>query len=147
MLRPLLAGLLCALALGAAAAEPHGIAVIMAPGADVQVDRQELALIFKRRKRFWPDGTRAAPVNLPASHPLRRAFSRAVLGSTPEQLDDYWRDQYFHGELPPYVAGSEEAAIRFVAATPGAIGYVSECLRDPRVKVVLLLEDGPPCGR
>ncbi|MCB1900937.1 type 2 periplasmic-binding domain-containing protein [Cognatazoarcus halotolerans] len=125
-----------------------GIAVIVARNAHGgTVDRRELAAIFKRKKHFWPDGTRIAPVNLPAGDPLRRAFSGAVLRNTPEELDDYWRDQYFHGELPPYVVASQEAMIRFVSATPGAIGYVSSCLLDRRVSEVMRLDDGPPCPR
>ena len=110
-------------------------------------DRHELALIYKRKKRFWPDGRRIAPVNLPASQAVRRAFSVAILGHTPEELDEYWRDQYFHGELPPFVASSEEAVIRFVASTPGAVGYISACLADKRIAVLMVIDEGLPCSR
>ena len=41
--------------------------------------------------------------------------------------------------------GSEEAVIRFVATTPGAIGYVSHCHADHRVIIVARLEGGPAC--
>ena len=128
------------------AAEPSGIAIIVARGAGGQdIDRHDLALIYKRKKRFWPEGQRIAPVNLSASQPLRRAFSSAVLGQLPEELDDYWRDQYFHGELPPFVVGSEEAVIRFVTATPGAVGYVAACTADKRVSVIAVVADSFPC--
>lgn len=145
----LLAGVLLALGIGAAAAaEPAGIAVIGARGMSAaELDRHELALIYKRKKRFWADGRRVTPINLPAGLALRRAFSLAVLGRSPEELDEYWRDQYFHGELPPFVASSEEAVIRLVAATPGAIGYVSACVADKRVSVLMLLDDNLPCPR
>lgn len=124
------------------------IAVIVAHGAHASpLDRRELAAIFKRKKQFWPDGMRISPVNLPAGDPLRRAFSSAVLHNAPEELDDYWRDQYFHGELPPYVVASQEAMIRFVSATPGAVGYVSGCLLDKRVGEVMRIDGGPPCPR
>ncbi|WP_374479946.1 hypothetical protein [Zoogloea sp.] len=143
---------LAALLLGAAsladAAELSGIAVIVAPGSTLRdLDKHELALIYKRKKRLWPDGRRIAPVNLPAGQNIRKAFSVAILGHTPEEMDDYWRDQYFHGELPPFVASSEEAVIRLVATTPGAIGYVPACLADKRVNVVLTIDDGLPCPR
>lgn len=148
--RAFLALFACVLALPAPspAAESRSIAVIVAHGAAVgELDRRDLALIYKRKMRFWDGGTRIAPANLPAGHPLRRAFSLAVFGHTPEELDDYWRDQYFHGELPPYVASSEEAMIRFVANTPGAIGYVPECLVDKRVSVVMVVPDGVACPK
>lgn len=128
-----------------AASEP-AIAVIVAPGqGHLTLSKDEVALIFKRKRRFWDNGQRIQPVNLSASHALRRAFSQQVFGLNPEEMDEYWRDQYFHGELPPYVLGSEEAVIRFVLATPGAIGYVSHCLADHRVVVVAQLDSGPAC--
>ena len=142
-----LAGLLLA-APAVYAAEPSGVAVLVARGTPVaDLDRHELALIYKRKKRFWPDGRRIAPVNLPASQAVRRAFSVAILGHTPEELDEYWRDQYFHGELPPFVASSEEAVIRFVASTPGAVGYISACLADKRIAVLMVIDEGLPCSR
>jgi ABC-type phosphate transport system substrate-binding protein len=126
----------------------RGIAVIMAEGSPVSfLSSENLALIFKRKRNFWDNGERIQPVNLPPAHPLRRAFSQQVLGRSPEELDDYWRDMYFHGVLPPFVLASEEAVIRFVATTPGAIGYVSACALDHRVTVVLRLDEGPVCAR
>jgi ABC-type phosphate transport system substrate-binding protein len=125
-----------------------GIAVIMAPSeAPSKLDREELGLIFKLKKRFGSDGQRIQPVNLSANHSLRRAFSMQIFGHNPEELEDYWRDMYFHGVQPPYVLASEEAVIRFVAATPGAIGYVSQCLVDHRVSVVMRLDTGMACPR
>jgi ABC-type phosphate transport system substrate-binding protein len=34
---------------------------------------------------------------------------------------------------------SQEAVLRFVAQTPGAVGYVSYCVVDARVKVALVI--------
>ncbi len=96
--------------------------------------------IFAKKRLFWSDHSAIVPVNLGASHPLRRAFSLSVFKKTPEQLQDYWNDQYFHGVLPPPVLGSEEAVLRFVASTPGAVGYVSSCSVDKRVDVVALIQ-------
>ena len=124
-----------------------GIAVIVAQGlVPPKLSREELALIFKQKRRFWEDGTRIQPVNLPASHSLRQAFSQLVMGEAPEELDDYWREMYFHGVLPPFVLASDEAVIRFVAGTPGAIGYVSNCVVDHRVRVILRLDAVTNCG-
>lgn len=126
----------------------RGIAVIMSESSTVPfLSNEKLALIFKRKRNFWDNGERIQPVNLPPAHPLRRAFSQQVFGRSPEELDDYWRDMYFHGVLPPFVLASEEAVIRFVATTPGAIGYVSACALDHRVTVVLRLDEGPVCAR
>lgn len=145
--RALVAWLLGGPLLPPARAADSQVAVIGSPAmAGTAVGLDELALVYRRRKQFV-GSQRVQPVNLPAAHPLRRWFSQQVLRQTPEELEDYWRDQYFNGVLPPFVLASEEAVMRFVAATPGAIGYVSHCLVDRRVGVLALLEGGPGCGR
>jgi len=117
------------------------VAVIV-PASSSMADapsREELARIYRRQKLFWADHTRIVPVNLPADHPLRRSFSRLVLGALPEELDAYWNAQYFHGITPPYVLTSEEAVLLFVATTPGAIGYVSAAAVNGQVHALLYL--------
>jgi hypothetical protein len=118
------------------------IAVVVGAGQVAEsVDAETVALIFKRRKQLWSDGRRIVAVNLPADHPLRRRFSRAILGLSPESLEDYWNEQYFHGVMPPHVLASETAVARFVAETRGAIGYLPYCGLDAaRVQVLLLID-------
>lgn len=131
---------LVALALASVAfAGEEPIAVIVSPGNAKALKRDDLVLFFKRKKLFWSDGVKAQPVNLPTSHRLRQGFSQTVLGHTPEELERYWNDLYFHGISPPYVLASEEAVVRFVAETPGAIGYVSLCSANARVTVALVI--------
>jgi hypothetical protein len=132
--------LLCFLLLPALAqAGDEALAVIVAPGHGKVLKKEDLALVFKRKKLFWSDGGKMQPVNLPASNPLRRVFSQAVLGATPEELEKYWNDMYFHGFSPPFVLGSDEAVLRFVAETPGAVGYVPLCSADSRVAIALVI--------
>jgi len=126
---------------------PPAISIIVATGAArPALKREDVALIFSRKRRFWDDASRIQAVNLPASHALRRSFSQQIFNHTPEELEEYWRSMYFHGDLPPYVLASEEAVIRFVATTPGAIGYVSHCVVDARVSVVLQLDGTTNCA-
>ncbi len=119
-------------------------AIIVIANADVDPGRDsitpaELRRIFMLRKRFWADGRRIAPVNLPAADSLRRAFSRAVLGQSPRDLADYWNDLYFHGVEPPPVMESQQAVELYVARTPGAVGYVSPASYDPALAGVQVL--------
>lgn len=140
--------LLPAAGMVAAGSQEAGMSLIMAPGsAPLRFDREDVAAIFKQKKRFWEDGQAIRAVNLSASHPLRRAFSLQIFGRSPEELEGYWRDMYFHGIVPPYALASEEAVIRFVASTPGAIAYISHCLADQRVVVVMRLDNATPCPR
>lgn len=100
-----------------------------------------LSLIYWRKQLYWPKGQRIKPVNLSAEHVLRQQFSQKILGSTPKSQIDYWNGQYFNGILPPYSVNSEEAVLRYVAQTDGAIGYVNACSVDARVQAVLWIED------
>lgn len=134
------------LAPGVQAAEGRVAVVVAAQAPATTLSVDELAQVFRRRRQFV-GGQRVQPINLPASHALRRFFSQAVLQQAPEDMEDYWRDMYFNGVFPPFVLASEEAVLRFVSATPGAIGYVSACALDKRVTVLLMLEGGPACSR
>jgi ABC-type phosphate transport system substrate-binding protein len=149
--------MLCCLPRPDAEAAPSGnrgnddIALVMAAGPEPELPLTAgtLARIYLRKRQLWDDRSRIIAVNLPANHPLRRNFSAWVLGHSPEDLEWYWNDAYFHGVLPPTVLDSEEAVLRFVADTPGAIGYVSACAVDKRVVVVFRLPHpaGPhPCA-
>lgn len=123
-----------------AAAEDEAIAVIVSetPPA-IQADLLTLRDIFLKRISIDRRGQGLIPLNLPPDHRLRRAFSLALLGETPQNLQNYWNQRYFHGVSPPYVVNSEEAMVRFVAKTPGAIGYVAPCDVDHRVKEIALI--------
>ncbi|MCB4809879.1 hypothetical protein LG204_00945 [Methylovorus menthalis] len=103
----------------------------------------DLSLIYWRKKLYWSEGVRMQPVNLPTDSPQRRQFSQRVLGSLPEAQAEYWNEVYYHGTTPPHVVSSQEAVLRYVADTPGGIGYVDACKVDARVKAVAwLLGDG-----
>ena len=146
--------LMAALIVGACAAMSNAwaveqsFAVIAANGTvDRLLSRETVSQIFTRKQNHWDSGLRIQPVNLPATHPLRRTFSQAVMGRLPEEMEDYWREMYFHGVLPPHVLASEEAVILFVASSPGVIGYVSTCYPDRRVTVVLVVGVVPHCPK
>lgn len=131
-----------------AATSAGPFAVIVANGVvDSHISPRTAASIFRLKQTHWPDGLRTQPVNLPASSAVRRAFSQCVLGEAPESMENYWREMYFHGVLPPHVVDSEQAVVLFVASTPGAIGYVSSCPKDAAVNVVFTVGDVPNCPR
>jgi hypothetical protein len=103
------------------------------------LNHKRLENIFLRKHVLNDEGGRWIPVNLKPDDGLRQAFSLSLLNSPPEALESYWNEQYFQGITPPYVVASEEAMLRFVATTRGAIGYISPCHLDKRVKVVFKL--------
>lgn len=135
---------LCFISFSAHADESPPLAVVVSAnpqfGSVSQLSARELTQIFWRKKQHWQNGTRIHPVNLHAEHPLRILFSKTVLDSLPGEQADYWNGLYFHGIAPPYSVQSEEAVLRYVSTTKGAIGYVSICSLDERVKPLLWID-------
>jgi len=116
------------------------IAVIVSSQAPIKsINNSTLRSIYLKKIFLSKQGQALIPVNLPADDPLRRAFSRSTIHMSDHQLRNYWNRRYFQGISPPYVLGSQEAVVRFVANTPGAIGYVDPCYLNPSVHQVLLL--------
>lgn len=124
-----------------AAEDSRVIAVIVPAQAELapEIHADELGLIFWRKKLYASHGQALHPVNLHSEHPLRLRFSQQVLHSTPRSQINYWNGLYFHGVQPPFTVQSEEAMIRYVAETDGAIGYIDACHVDDRVKPVFWL--------
>ena len=117
-----------------------GIAVIIGKSPPhIAFDRANLEDIFLKRIRVDDDRAALVPFNLSSTNPLRVAFSLALLGERPTGLQRYWTERYFHGVSPPYTVRSQESMLRFVAETPGAVGYVASCRVDGRVRVVARL--------
>ncbi|MEQ1636549.1 MAG: hypothetical protein ABL903_07645 [Methylococcales bacterium] len=103
---------------------------------------KELANIYRRRTVINSAGERWNPINLSANDPLRIAFAQKIFQQSPEIMEVYWNTQYFQGIMPPYSVNSVEAMLRVLETTPGAVGYISPCHLDKRVKVVLKLSVG-----
>jgi hypothetical protein len=147
LIRPLLALWLAAAPLPAARAG-DALAVVAAADSGLSaLPLDAVKLIYARKSQVDGQGRRWVPVNLPAADPLRRTFSLTLFAALPEEQEDYWNIQYFHGISPPEVLASEEAVLRFVAATPGAVGYVRAGRVDARVKVLLVLHVPGPDGK
>lgn len=132
-------GLVCFIAMPAAIAAPDIVIITSPMDEHAVIDNVTLVNIYRRKIRVNESGQAYIPVNLPAVHPLRRVFSQSLFKQSPEEMEIYWNEQYFHGISPPFVLGSSEAMIRFVKATKGSVGYVLDCQLDERVKVVLRL--------
>ena len=103
-----------------------------------------LKQVYLRKSLLDPNGIRWIPLNLPVDHELRQVFSLALFSKLPEDQDQYWNELYFQGINPPEVLASEEAVLRFVVITPGAIGYIHKQNADGRVKILAIIS---PLGR
>lgn len=123
-------------AVGASA--PGSFAVIVHPSnASGSVSREFVAHAFLKRVTRWPDAEVIRPVDQHPDSSVRTDFSDEVLQRSLSAMRSYWQQRIFSGrELPPPELDSDEAVVRFVASSPGAIGYVSSHAKLHDVKVI-----------
>jgi hypothetical protein len=129
------------LALLPAAGSLAQLAVVANPRSGLdRLSREEAINIFLGRYRQLPSGLLAQPVDLPSGLPERAAFYRLLVNKDLAEINAYWARLVFSGRTaPPRQAGSVEDMLGFVAATPGAVGYLDRAKLDGRVRVVLEL--------
>ena len=148
----------CAAALCAAAVASGGHAVDAQPPTGQEVDtsrftvvvnasrpttlkRHQVADLFLKPAPRWPDGTPVAVVDLSIKDATRAAFSKGVLEQSTAAVVHHWQRQMLSGRVAPPLVKSQDAALAFVAQTPGGIGYAAPGAALPEgVKVVKLVE-------
>lgn len=111
----------------AIAAEPFVvIANPSVPGTVVH--RADLAAVFLKKAVRWGDGSHAVPVDQSGTSSVRKAFCDVVLQLPVTEVLQYWHKQLLSPTavvtLPP-VKGTDNDVLGYIAATPGAVGYVS----------------------
>jgi hypothetical protein len=73
------------------------------------------------------DGRPIIPVNLTRGNALRNAFMEQFLTQDDDKFIAYWTVRRYIGKgTPPIEFATIEQQLRFVRATPGAVGYVDE---------------------
>jgi hypothetical protein len=111
--------------------------VVLVANKSVQISKitdTDLRAIFTGKKTRFADGSHALPVTLKggAAHEV---FLKNHLGEGPEEFRAQWRKLVFTGEgAMPMSFTSESALIEYVAATRGAVGYVSRFSSQDGVK-------------
>lgn len=115
-----------------------GFVVIVHPNnSTLEVTRDFLAQAFLKRLTRWPDGETIRPTDLYVEARARTQFSGLVLKRSVAAVRSYWQQRIFSGrELPPPEFDSEEAVVRYVLSSPGAIGYVSPTANIQNAKVL-----------
>jgi hypothetical protein len=130
---------LAAATLAAAPAAAGAELVVVNPDCNAaMISAGELKALYGGRKRSLPDGERMEILVL-ADSPIHERFLADYLGSTPDQFSTYWERLVFigQGKLPRSFA-SEKELLAYVAATPGAIGYIDAGTPHDGVKVLTI---------
>jgi len=108
------------------------IAIVVHPGVPAtSLTLAQLREVYRGRMGEWPDTTAIQVVSREAGAGLRRAFEAAVMGD-------------YEVTLTAVVMSSSQLVLDYVAATPGAIGYVAA--GQPMEGVRMLAVDGATPG-
>lgn len=117
---------------------PRGLVVIVNKSNRIEsLSADKIKVIYLRKISRWPWGAEIVPVDLPEKAPLRAIFLKSILNTTPHELEVYWIDQMVSRSLtPPLQVATDRAAKALVAATPGAVAYISQSEVDESVRVI-----------
>jgi ABC-type phosphate transport system substrate-binding protein len=119
------------------AAGAQDVVLVANKGVQIsEITNNDLRAIFIGTKTRFADGSHAVPVTLKggAAHEV---FLKHYVGEDPEEFRSQWRKVVFTGQgAMPRAFDSESALIEYVAATPGAVGYVSRISSQDNVKLL-----------
>jgi len=119
------------------AASAQDVVLVANKGVQVsEISNADLRGIFMGTRTRFADGSHAVPVTLKGG-PAHEVFLKNHIGEDPEEFRSQWRKMVFTGQgAMPKAFDSESALIEYVAATPGAVGYVSRISPQNRVKLL-----------
>jgi ABC-type phosphate transport system substrate-binding protein len=102
------------------------------------LDEATVTKIFQGKMTRWSNQLKIVPVMLKDGS-THENFVEDIIGSTTSRFTTYWKQAVFSGRgIPPKSFESELDLVKYVASTPGAIGYVSPLTPVADVKEVTL---------
>jgi ABC-type phosphate transport system substrate-binding protein len=122
-------------------ARAQDVVLVVNQGVQISEIRDaDLRAIFTGEKTRFADGSHAVPVTLKGGA-VHEVFLRNHLGESPDEFRAEWRKAVFTGQgAMPRAFASEAALIEYVAATPGALGYVSRISPQDNVRSVTTIK-------
>lgn len=111
----------------------------------------QLRQIFSGEKRWWANDRRVAPVTMPRGAAERQTVLRVIYRTNDRDVDKEFFFGRFRGELTtaPTTLPTPGDIKKFIASTPGGIGYlrasdVDSSLKIVRINGLLPDDDGYP---
>jgi ABC-type phosphate transport system substrate-binding protein len=118
--------LLLSLGLGSVARAQEVVVIANKSVKSSDVSASDIKDVFNGDKTSLSDGSHAVPVTLKGG-PVHEAFLKKYVGKGDAAFRAAWRSLVFAGQASmPKTFDTEAALIEYVAATPGAIGYVGK---------------------
>ncbi len=98
---------------------------------------EDIQAIFLGKKKSFPDGSPAVPVQLEEGSPSYEYIALHVLHKNDAQIRAYWSQLVFTGRAtPPRMVSSENEMLSLVAHNPNLIGYVPKKEVDNSVRSI-----------
>jgi hypothetical protein len=106
---------------------------------ETALSKDVLKSLYSGRKRSLPGGQRVEVLTVDGA--VHEHFVSDLLDSTPAQFTTYWQRLVFigQGKMPRSFA-SEKDLLAYIAATPGALGYIDAATPHDGVKVLTIGE-------
>jgi len=102
------------------------------------LETRTLKRIYLGLHTRWSDNQKIVPVMLDGGE-THEAFVKEMLNKTVSKFVIYWKQALFSGRgVPPKSFSNEKELIKFVASTPGAMGYISGNTVPVNVKILSL---------
>jgi ABC-type phosphate transport system substrate-binding protein len=122
-------------------ARAQDVLVVANKGVQIsEISDADLRAIFMGTRTRFADGSHAVPVTLKGG-PVHEVFLKNHVGESPEEFRTQWRKEIFTGQgAMPKAFDSESALIEYVAATPGAVGYVSRISSQDGVQSLVVVK-------
>ncbi|GAA5315279.1 MAG: hypothetical protein AseanaTS_04840 [Candidatus Pelagadaptatus aseana] len=114
-----------------------GVAVIVNANNSNTLSAADVTRIFLGKKKTFPDGSEAIPIDQAEGSATRSAFISTALKKNDQQIKAYWAQLLFTGKgTPPKEVGGSAEVKKLVAENPALIGYIDSGDVDSSVKVV-----------
>lgn len=104
------------------------------------LSQTQLFDFYSGEVKSWNNKVRVVVFDLKPASEAKEAFYK-LLGKPPSRMKSIWLKRLLMGEGdPPEAMPSEEDALKKVAATRGAIGFVSKAKVTDEVKMIVIVE-------
>ncbi|GLS26313.1 phosphate ABC transporter substrate-binding protein [Marinibactrum halimedae] len=114
-----------------------GVAVVVHPSNANTIAPNEISKIFLGKKKTFPDGSDAIPLDQQEGSATRSSFVSTILNKNDQQIKAYWAQLLFTGKgTPPREVGGDADVKGLIAQNPSLIGYIDSNQVDSSVKVV-----------
>ncbi len=104
------------------------------------IKKSELLDFYTADIKKWINGDKVIVNDLKPKGEVKKIFYK-FLGKKPSRMKSIWLRNMLSGEGdPPEVLKSEEEMLQKIAATPGAIGFLSHTKVDNNVKTLIVIK-------